>query len=137
MNLKLYEIVNLFHELHGISKVEDGQTIPVTEGLLKQKMSLKVRVYIQRLSNILAEDYKAYNSLREELQKKYATNVNGMLVVEKDNIALFEKEMNDFLSAERDIEVKNLWSTDLKIDDLASIETEEHYPIFLKLIDKD
>lgn len=135
MKLTLFEIVNLFHELNGLSRTENGKTVVVVNGLFKQKLSLKVRVYIQRLSKAITEDYKMYNEFRNELHEKYAEEVDGNKIIPHKNVEAFNAELKEFLDAERDIEVTTLWSTDLKIDDLSSIETEEHYPVFLKLID--
>lgn len=137
MKLTLFEIVNLFHELNGLSRIENGSQTIVAKGLLKQKLNLKVRVYLQRLNKEISEDYKMYNDFRNELQSKYAKNFEGGMIIPNENMEAFNKELKGFLDAERDIEVKSLWSSDLKIEDVSSIETDEHYPVFLKLIDTE
>ena len=133
MNLKLHEVINLFYELNGVTK-EDGQV--VTQGLLKQKMSLKVKVYLQRLNNAVAEDIKLYEEARKELFSKYGTEENGVISVSGENIEAFNKDHNDLLQAEKTIDVASLWGADLTLDSISSIETEEVYPLVFKLIDE-
>lgn len=132
MNLKLHEVINLFYELNGVTK-EDGEII--TQGLLKQKMSLKVKVYLQRLNNAVAEDIKLYEEARKELFSKYGTEENGVISVSGENIEAFNKDHNDLLQAEKAIDVASLWGADLTLDSISSIETEEVYPLVFKLID--
>ena len=45
MNLKLHEVIALYYELNGVTK--QGETTEVlSQGMLKQKMSLKTKVYL-------------------------------------------------------------------------------------------
>jgi hypothetical protein len=133
MNLKLHEVIALFYELNGVTK-EDGQV--VTQGLLKQKMSLKVKVYLQRLNNSIAEDIKLYEEARQELFKKHGKEENGMISINNENLPEFNKEHNDLLQADKSIDVATLWGADLTLDSLSNIETEEHYPLVFKLVDE-
>lgn len=134
MNLKLHEVINLFYELNGVTK-EDGQV--VTQGLLKQKMSLKVKVYLQRLNNAIAEDIKLYEEARKELFKKYGTEEDGKISISgNENLEGFNKEHNDLLQADKTIDVTTLWGADLTLDSLSNIETDEFYPLVFKLVDE-
>lgn len=138
MKLQLHEIIGLHYELNGITKQnKDGSTEVISNGLLKQKASLKVKVYLQRLNKIVAEEVKLYEESKLELFKKFGDEENGQITLKKESIADFNKEHEELLTAEKDIEVKSLWSTDLNIDTIAAIETDETYPIFLKLIDEN
>lgn len=138
MKLKLHEIVGLFFELNGITKQKnDGSQEVVSQGLLKQKASLKVKVYLQRLNKIVSDENKIYEDSKLELFKKYGEEKDGQITLKKENVEDFNKELEELLSAEKDVDVKMLWSTDLTVDNLASIETDETYPIFLKLIDEN
>ena len=138
MKLALHEIVGLHYELNGITKQsKDGSVEVISNGLLKQKASMKVKVYLQRLNKVVSEEYKLYEDAKLELFKKFGDEENGQITLKKDFIAAFNKEHEELLTAEKEIEVKNLWSTDLTIETIAAIETEETYPIFLKLIDTD
>jgi hypothetical protein len=133
MNLKLHEVINLFYELNGVTK-PDGEV--VTQGLFKQKMSLKVKVYLQRLNNAIAEDIKIYEEARKELFKKYGEEgEGGNISVSGDKIPDFNKEQAELLEADKAIDVAALWGTDLTLDSFSSIETEEFYPLVFKLVD--
>lgn len=133
MNLKLHEVINLFYELNGVTK-PDGEV--VAQGLLKQKMSLKMKVYLQRLNNAIGEDIKIYEEARKELFKKYGEEgEGGNISVSGDNIAAFNKEQAELLEADKAIDVATLWGADLTLDSLSSIETEEFYPLVFKLVD--
>ena len=71
MKLKLNEMIGLYHELNGLSQPsEDGKMVVITTGLLKQKMSLKTKMYLQRLNNLVIEDIKLYEESRKELFEK-------------------------------------------------------------------
>ena len=132
MNLKLHEVINLYYELNGVTK-PDGEV--VSQGLLKQKMSLKVKVYLQRLNNAIGEDIKIYEEARKELFKKHGTEEDGNISIPGDNIAAFNKDHADLLEADKAIDVATLWGADLTLDSFSSIETEEFYPLVFKLVD--
>jgi len=134
MNLKLHELISLYYELNGFVK-EGGEA--VSQGLLKQKMSLKTKVYLQRLNNAVAEDIKLYEEARKELFKKYGTEgENGNVsIINEESIANFNKEHNDLIQADKSIDVTALWGQDFTLDSLSNIETDEFYPLVFKLID--
>lgn len=137
MNLNLQEIVSLYHELNGFSKTqEDGSQEVILHGILKQKMSLKAKVYLQRLNKVLLDEIKIYEEARKELFEKYGTKSDKDIMIEGENIQKFNQEHQDILNAEKTIDVSALWSSDLTLDSLSSIETDEYYPVLFKLIDK-
>lgn len=136
MNLKLHEIVSLHYELNGITKQkQDGSTETISQGLLKQKTNMKIKLYLSRLAKLVGDEFKLYEDHKQELFKKYGEENDGMITIEKSKFADFNKEHEDLLTAEKEINVQNLWSSELTIDSVAEIETDEIYPIFLKLID--
>lgn len=136
MKLKLHEVVALHYELNGITKQKkDGTAEVISNGLLKQKASMKVKLYLQRLNAVVSDEFKLYSEAEQELFKKYGEQDGEMIVVSHEKFADFAKEKEELLTAEKEIDVKNLWSSDLTIENLASIETDETYPVFLKLID--
>jgi acylphosphatase len=136
MNLKLHEVVALHYELNGITKQKkDGSSEIISQGLLKQKTNMKTKLYLQRLNAIVAAEFKLYSEAEQELFKKYGEEKDGMITVEKEKWPELVKEKEDLLTAEKDIDVSNLWSGELTIDTVDSIETDEIYPVFLKLID--
>ena len=124
------EINNLYFEINGLARGKDV----VMHGLLKQKTSLKTKVYLQRLAKAIEDDYKLYESEKFELFKKYGQEKDGMLTVSPDKMEDFTKDLNELGSAEKDINVSTLWSTDLTLDNL-NFDTDEFYPVFFKLID--
>lgn len=124
------EINNLYFEINGLAR---GKEI-IMHGLLKQKTSLKTKVYLQRLAKAIEDDYKLYEKEKTELFKKYGEEKDGMISVSADKMEDFTKDLNELGSAEKDINVTTLWSTDLTLDNL-NFDTDEYYPVFFKLID--
>ena len=136
MKLKLHEVVALHYELNGITKQKtDGTAEVISQGLLKQKTNMKTKLYLQRLNAVVTEEFKLFSEAEQELFKKYGEQKDEMIVVSQEKFADFAKEKEELLTAEKEIDVVNLWSSDLTIDNVASIETDEIYPVFLKLID--
>jgi hypothetical protein len=135
MKLTLNEIVLLDYELNGMSYIKDGVQTPVSQGLLKQKTSMKNKLYFQRLNKLVKEEVKLFEDTKKELFDKLGKQEENELVIPVENIEEFNKEYNELLSAEKNIDVSTLWSSQITPDDLASIETDENYPIFLKLVD--
>jgi acylphosphatase len=137
MNLNLKEIISLHYELNGLTKNnQDGQPEVALQGILKQKMSLKAKVYLQRLNKVVADEIKLYEDTRKELFEKYGKQTDNDIVIDGDNIQKFNEEHEEILNAEKTIDVTALWSSDLTLDSLSSIETDEYYPVLFKLIDK-
>ena len=136
MKLKLHEVVALHYELNGITKQgNDGSSEIISQGLLKQKVNMKTKLYLQRLNNVVAPEFKLYSEAEQELFKKYGEEKDGMITVSKEKWPELQKEKEELLTAEKDIDVVNLWSGEITIDTIGSIETDEIYPVFLKLID--
>jgi len=134
MILKLSELESLYYELNGIT-LQGNEPKILLQGILKQKMSLKLKVYLQRLNNVIGEDIKLYEEARKELFKKYGNEVDGTISIPNDKIADFNKDHGELLSTEKNIDTTNLWGTDFAIDKLENIETDEFYPVLFKLIE--
>jgi hypothetical protein len=134
MNLKLHEVLSLYYELNGVTK-QGQETEVLTQGMLKQKMSLKTKVYLQRLNKIVSEEVKLYEEAKQELWKKWGDEKDGMIEIPAEKVADFNKELQDLLTAEKEINVSELWGADLKVEHLESIETDEFYPALFTLID--
>ena len=135
MNLKLHEVIGLNYELNGLTKQKGNESETVLQGALKQKTSLKLKVYLQRLNKVVSEEVKLYDEAKQELFKKYGVEEDGMISIPVENFESFNKEHEELLTAEKEINVSNLWGSDLTIDNLESIETDEFYPTLIKLID--
>lgn len=134
MNLKLHEVLSLYYELNGVTK-QGQETEVLSQGMLKQKMSLKTKVYLQRLNKIVSEEVKLYEEAKQELWKKWGNEKDGMIEIPSENVAEFNKELQDLLTAEKEINVSELWGADLKLEHLENIETDEFYPALFTLID--
>jgi len=133
--MKLHEIVNLYYELNGVTKqTKDGDEV-VSLGILKQKMSLKNKVYLQRLNKVVSEEVKLYEEAKKELFEKYTEKDGENVIVPADKIEPFNQEHLDLLTAEKDLNVSSLWGSDLTLEALESIETDEFYPQLFELID--
>jgi hypothetical protein len=134
MNLKLHEVIALYYELNGVTKT-GKETEVLSQGMLKQKMSLKTKVYLQRLNKVVSEELKLYEEAKNELFKKYGEEKEGMIEIPSDKVADFNKEHLELLTAEKEINVSELWGADLKLEHLESVETDEYYPALFSLID--
>ncbi len=134
MNLKLHEVLSLYYELNGVTK-QGQETEVLSQGMLKQKMSLKTKVYLQRLNKVVSEEVKLYEEAKQELWKKWGDEKDGMIEIPADKVSDFNKELQDLLTAEKEINVSELWGADLKLEHLESIETDEFYPALFTLID--
>ena len=133
MELNLNEVTNLWHELNGYSVTEEGKKKVLLKGFLQQKMSMKVKLYVNRLGKILNEEVETLDKSRQEVFDKYAKGEKKEIT--GDDVKLFQADIIELMSAKKKIDVTTLWSSDLTINDLASIETEENYPIFYRLVD--
>ncbi len=133
MELNLNEVTNLWHELNGYSVTEEGKKKVLLKGFLQQKMSMKVKLYVNRLGKILNEEVETLDKSRQEVFDKYAKGEKKEIT--GDDVKLFNADITELMSAKKNIDVTSLWSSDLTINDLASIETEENYPIFYRLVD--
>lgn len=133
--MKLHEIINLYYELNGVTKqTKEGDEV-ISLGILKQKMSLKNKVYLQRLNKVVSDEVKLYEDAKKELFEKWGKQEDGSIIIEADNIEKFNQEHFDLLTAEKELEVSSLWGSDLTLDSLESIETDEFYPQLFQLID--
>jgi hypothetical protein len=134
MNLKLHEVIALYYELNGVTRQGESTEV-LSQGMLKQKMSLKTKVYLQRLNKVVSEELKLYEEAKNELFKKYGEEKEGMIEIPSDKVSDFNKEHLELLTAEKEINVSELWGADLKLEHLESVETDEYYPALFSLID--
>ena len=137
MNLKLHEVINLYYELNGVTKVENQKEEIISKGLLKQKISLKNKVYLQRLNKIVSEEVKLYEEAKQELFKKYGEEKDNTITISSENLLEFNKEHKELLEAQKEINPSTIWGADLNLASLESIETDEFYPQLISLIDTE
>ena len=139
MKLTLQQVIDLNYELNGLAvQTSEGKQIQLSKGILAQKTSMKLKLYLQRLNKVVADEVKLYDDAKKEIFEKYAVAVGEKddKKIPEDKIDEADKEHKDLITAEKEIDVANLWSGNITIETLADIETEENYPILLKLIDK-
>jgi len=129
MTLTYNEITSLLVEING-----DGKDF---KGLLKQKLSLKAKALIHRLNKIVQDEVKIFDELRLEVFKKHGDEAEGNVTIAPENIAAFQADFNELLAVEKPIDLSTIWTTKLSLDDVGSIETDEFYPVFLKLIEDE
>jgi hypothetical protein len=133
--MKLHEIVNLYYELNGVTKQGKEGSEVISQGILKQKTSLKTKVYLQRLNKVVSEEVKLYEDAKKELFEKYGKQEGESMFVPAESMEAFNQEHLDLLTAEKEINVSSLWGADLTLEALESIETDEFYPQLFELID--
>jgi hypothetical protein len=135
MTLKLHEVINLYYELNGVTKQTKEGSEVVSLGILKQKMSLKSKVYLQRLNKVVSDEVKLYEDTKKELFEKYGKQEGDSMVIPTDSIEAFNQEHFDLLTVEKNVDISTLWGTDLTLEALETIETDEFYPQLFDLID--
>jgi hypothetical protein len=135
MTLKLHEVINLYYELNGVTKQTKEGSEVVSLGILKQKMSLKSKVYLQRLNKLVSDEVKLYEDAKKELFEKYGKQEGDSMFVPAESIEAFNQEHFDLLTAEKNVDISTLWGTDLTLEALETIETDEFYPQLFDLID--
>ena len=133
--MKLHEIVNLYYELNGVTKQGKEGSEVISQGILKQKTSLKTKVYLQRLNKVVSEEVKLYEDAKKELFEKYGKQEGELMFVPAESMEAFNQEHLDLLTAEKEINVSSLWGADLTLEALESIETDEFYPQLFEPID--
>lgn len=135
MTLKLHEVINLYYELNGVTKQTKEGSEVVSLGILKQKMSLKSKVYLQRLNKVVSDEIKLYEDAKKELFEKYGKQEGDSMFIPSESIESFNQEHFDLLTAEKNVDISTLWGSDLTLEALETIETDEFYPQLFDLID--
>jgi len=156
ITLKLFEFYNLDAELNGLTNQGTGETI--TTGLLREKLPLVTKYWLTELGKKVAAEKAAVEELKNDLIKKYGKEderggVSIPMVIDdldadgnpiKDTDAeenevirkklnpdfqQFEKEFNELLQTEKELEYKPIL-----LSDLEKVETEENYVTLFKLV---
>lgn len=156
ITLKLFEFYNLDAELNGITNQATGETISV--GLLREKLPLVTKYWLTELGKKVAAEKAAVEELKNDLIKKFGKeddkggvsipmvidelDADGNLIMVTDNegkevakkkinpdFQQFEKEFNELLQTEKELEYKPI-----VLADLAKLETEENYATLFKLV---
>lgn len=156
ISLKLFEFYNLDAELNGLTNQQTGEKI--ASGLIQEKLSLVTKYWLTELGKKVAAEKASVEELKNDLIKKYGkeddkggisipmvieeldSEGQPMKDVDKDgnwftkkvinpDFQLFEKEFNDLLQTEKELEYKAF-----TLEDFEKVETSENYSTFFKLI---
>jgi hypothetical protein len=147
ITLKLGEVLQLGHEINGLTNPETGEQI--YEGFLNQNLSIILKYELTDVGEFLTKERKKIESLRDELIKKYGSEINGSMAVKmyletKDNdgnviqtvinpqYVEFDKEYGTLLNQEIEIEHPEITKDDLK----DAGKTKDQYRVLFKLIKK-
>jgi hypothetical protein len=156
ISLKLFEFYGLDAELNGAVNQQTGEKL--SSGLLQEKLSLVTKYWLTDLAKKVAAEKAAVEELKNDLIKKYGTaderggitipmvideldeegnvleteNEDGSKVSRKKlnpDFQAFEKDFNELLQTEKDVEYKKL-----KLEDFEKVETSDNYNTFFKLL---
>jgi hypothetical protein len=156
ISLKLFEFYNLDAELNGLTNQQTGEKI--ASGLIQEKLSLVTKYWLTELGKKVAAEKASVEELKNDLIKKYGkeddkggisipmvieeldSEGQPMKEVDKDGNSFtkkminpdyqsFEKEFNDLLQTEKDLDYKAF-----TLEDFEKVETSENYGTFFKLI---
>ena len=156
ISLKLFEFYNLDAELNGLTNQQTGEKI--ASGLIQEKLSLVTKYWLTELGKKVAAEKASVEELKNDLIKKYGKEDDKggisipMVIEELDSdgqpikdidkdgnwftkkvinpdYQSFEKEFNDLLQTEKDLDYKAF-----TLEDFEKVETSENYGTFFKLI---
>ena len=149
INLKLSEFYQLSAELEGVTNPQTGEKL--ANGLLNEKVKLTTKYWLSDLAKKVAAEKEAVEKIKNELIQKHGTadengNISIPLYINEQTdeegkvisreinpkFVEFQNEFNALLGEERELEHKGF-----KLEELESIESDENYPVFFKLIKVD
>jgi hypothetical protein len=152
ITLKLFEFYNLDVEINGMVNPQTQEK--TTLGLLNEKLSLVTKYWLTDVGKKVAQEKNSIEELKNELIKKYGTEVDGNIsipimvneldaknqkVYESDGTTEkfvvnpvyfnFEREYAELLETEKELEYHPF-----SLSDFLNVETSENYLTFFKLI---
>ena len=149
INLKLSEFYQLEAELNGVVNQSTGEKL--SNGLLNEKVKLTTKYWLSDLVKKVAAEKEAVEKVKNELIQKHGeSDANGNVSIpfyaneqvdESGNVISrevnpkfveFQNEFNALLDEERELEHKGF-----KLEELESVESDDNYPVFFKLIKVD
>jgi len=140
ITLKLHEILTLEAELNGFTNPQTEEK--VLEGFLKEKLNLKTKYYLTKLSEELKKEKATLDGLRDELIKEYGEEKDGKISLDtfigegdkkefNPKFIEFQKKYTELLNEDKDIEY-----TPIPVSALDAVESNENYTILFKLIEE-
>ena len=140
IKLKLHEILTLEAELNGFVNPQTGEK--VLDGFLKEKLNLKTKYYLTKLSEELKKEKATLDGLRDELIKEYGKEKDGTVsldtfIEEGDKKEInpkfveFQQKYTELLNEDKEIDY-----TPISINNLDAVESNENYSVLFKLIEE-
>lgn len=141
IKLNLNDVLLLEVELNGMSNPQTNEV--VFGGLLSEKMSLKTKYWLTKLSDKLASEKKIILGLRDELIKKYGKEEeDGSIYVRpfldkegkepNPDSAKFSEEMTPLLEEEKEFEYNPI-----SLSELGDVCSDIRYNLIFKLVKED
>ena len=149
ISLKLSEFYQLDAELNGVVNQQTGEKL--SNGLLSEKVKLTTKYWLSDLAKKVAVEKEAVEKVKNELIRKHGeADAQGNISIpfyaneqvdEEGNVISrevnpkfveFQNEFNLLLEEERELEHKGF-----KLEELESVESDDNYPVFFKLIKVD
>ena len=149
ISLKLSEFYQLDAELNGVVNQQTGEKL--SNGLLSEKVKLTTKYWLSDLAKKVAVEKEAVEKVKNELIQKHGeADAQGNISIpfyaneqvdEEGNVISrevnskfveFQNEFNALLEEERELEHKGF-----KLEELESVESDDNYPVFFKLIKVD
>jgi hypothetical protein len=159
ITLKLFEFYALDADLNGVVSQTTGEKL--SSGLLQEKLPLITKYWLTSLGKTVAAEKAAVEELKNELIKKFGKadengnisipmvidetdadgnpvqepNAEGTMITRRKlnpDYQEFEKEFNELLQTEKDLEYKPF-----KLSDFEKVETSDNYMTFFKLVRAD
>jgi hypothetical protein len=141
IKLTLNEALLLEAELSGVVNPENNEVL--FGGLLSEKMSLKTKYWLTKLSDKVAAEKKTIEGLRNDLIKKYGEeddkgNVQVKTFLDEENKEVnpnyvsFSEEFNGLLNEEKEFEYNPI-----SLEELVDVCSDVRYNIIFKLVKED
>lgn len=148
ITLKLFQFYALDAELNGVFNQQTGTK--ESSGLLQEKLSLITKYWLTDLGKKVAAEKAAIEELKNELIRKYGKedekgNISIPMVLDQEtedaegnkqtkkilnpDYQSFEKDFNELLQTEKEIEYKGF-----KLTDFEKVETTENFETFFSLV---
>ena len=134
MKLTLQQVIDLNYELNGLAvQTSEGKQIQLSKGILAQKTSMKLKLYLQRLNKVVADEVKLYDDAKKEIFEKYSVGEGEDKKIPEDKLDEADKEHKDLITAEKEIDVanavhptrKSLSKSENEIDNITQINMDK------------
>lgn len=140
IKLTLNEALLLEVELNGAVNPQNNEVI--FGGLLSEKMSLKTKYWLTKLSDKVASEKKTIEGLRDDLIKKYGKEEEGNIYIKpfldeegkevNPDFEKFSEEMGALLGEEKEFDYNPI-----SLKELSDVSSNGRYSLIFKLVKED